>query len=128
MKVNSNFIVGYICGQLIKDVEPYIIKKDCCGTLTHFIDIPKKWLGVKDYRVYLTSPSPHRCNKIIQRSIKFLEDTATFKDRIITGKYDQFFTCERFYFVFEKKEPSKEMSVEEIEKTLGHKIKIVNKK
>lgn len=126
MKVNSNFIVGYICAQLIKDVEPYIIKKDCCGTITHSIDIPKKWLGVKDYRLYLTSPSPHRCNKILRKCLRFL-DCPTFKDRIITGKYDQFFTCERFYFVFEKKEPSKEMSIEEIEKALGHKIKLISK-
>ena len=124
---DMKFIQGYIFGKIEKDILNGFINKE--KEIHSSVYVPKAWFGLRavtDITVTLT---------VIQREaykLELLDVLESYNTNQRKYKYEITIRPDKQYIKFDFHgyyvEPVKEMTIEQIEKELGYKIKVVGDK
>ena len=122
---SHDFIEGYIFGKIEKYIIEGFIDKD--KKIMCAVSVPKSWFGLRaTKRADVTLPE-HEISKL---RIELKDAVSSYNTNKRSYEYDiNIFPDEQYIrFVFEGNyvEPVKEMTIEQIEKELGYKIKVVS--
>lgn len=116
-----DFIEGYIFSEVESTLIRAFHDKKCRWNKT--VTIPKSWFGLQANEfVMLTEHEQSKLKIEIKDLLGQMNNTRSYEYTVIFGEYKQFIYIyiEGIYV-----EPIKEMTIEQIEKELGYKIKIV---
>ena len=122
---SHDFIEGYIFGKIEKKIIEAFINKDrniLCG-----VTVPKSWFGLRATKRSDVTLPEHEISKL---RLELRDTVNSYNTNKRSYEYDiNIFPEEqyiRFVFVGNHVEPVKEMTIEQIEKELGYKIKVVS--
>lgn len=122
-----DFILGYIFGQIEKTILQSFIKKD--KEIHTSVCVPKAWFGLKPTKA-ITETLSYSTKIDYKKELCDILNGYNTKDRWY--KYDSTVRAIDQYIEFAfhgyYQEPVKEMTIAEIEKELGYKIKVIGDK
>lgn len=122
-KKSHDFIEGYIQGKLEPKLIEALVNKQ---NLDHSVIVPKSWFGlraVKSESVCLVEHEESKLRLDIKDVLKQYNTNKTeYKYDVVIYPDEQYI---RFVIHGERHEVVKEMTIAEIEKELGYKIKVI---
>ena len=126
-KKTNEWIEGYILGR----IEPKIIEGFMHGDkeLKAAVSVPKVWFGLREYRSKTNTLADEHISEFkyyLNQTLCNYNTNKTIYDYTVDIFPDESYM--RFVIVGVRREPVKEMTIAEIEKELGYKIKVIGDK
>lgn len=126
-KKTNEWIEGYVFGRIERHIIESLMHRD--KELRTAVSVPKVWFGLREYR--------SKTNTLDDKQIsEFQHDLNQILCNYNTNKTIYDYTVDifpdesymRFVITGTQREPVKEMTIAEIEKELGYKIKVIGDK
>ena len=123
-KKTNEWIEGYVYGKSEKKILEGRINKD--KEFMSSVCVPKVWFGLREYKSTTNTLSEEHIKEFKDYLTKTLKTHDTLYDYTIDIFPDEQYM--RFNITGTRPEPVKEMTIAEIEKELGYKIKVIGDK
>ena len=123
-KKTNEWIEGYVYGKSEKKILEGRINKD--KELQASVYVPKVWFGLREYKSNTNTLSEEHIKEFKHYITQTLKTHDTVYDYNIDIFPDEQYM--RFVITGTRPEPVKEMTIAEIEKELGYKIKVIGDK
>lgn len=125
-KKTNEWIEGYVFGRLERHIIESLMHKE--KEFTTAVSVPKVWFGLREYRSTTNTLSDEQIREFQHELNQILCNYNTNKTYDFTVDIFPEESYMRFVITGVRRNPVKEMTIAEIEKELGYKIKVIGDK
>lgn len=125
-KKTNEWIEGYVFGRLERYIIESLMHKE--KEFTTAVSVPKVWFGLREYRSTTNTLSDEQIREFQHELNQTLCNYNPNKTYDFTVDIFPDESYMRFVITGVRKDPVKEMTIAEIEKELGYKIKVIGDK
>ena len=126
-KKTNEWIEGYVFGRLERYIIESLMHRE--KEFTTAVSVPKVWFGLREYRSTTNTLADEQIREFqreLNQTLCNYNTNKTIYDYTVDIFPDESYM--RFVIVGVRREPIKEMTIAEIEKELGYKIKVIGDK
>lgn len=126
-KKTNEWIEGYVFGRIERHIIESLMHGD--KELKASVSVPKVWFGLREYKSTTNTLADEHIREFqfyLNQTLSNYNTNKTIYDYTIDIFPDEQYM--RFVIIGVRREPVKEMTIAEIEKELGYKIKVIGDK
>lgn len=125
-KKTNEWIEGYVFGRLERHIIESLMHRE--KEFTTAVSVPKVWFGLREYRSTTNTLSDEQIREFQHELYQTLCNYNPNKTHDFTVDIFPDESYMRFVIIGVRRDPVKEMTIAEIEKELGYKIKVIGDK